>query len=172
MLEQAESLTVNPALPRGGALEGRLVAETGEPVQAATVAAVRLTATVQGRRPTVVAQARTDDLGRFRIHSLPAGAYYLEASVNPASVTSAPPAPGQRDEGSARTYYPGTVSVSAAQAVRVASGEDRGGLDFEMQQMPLSSLTRRILDAAGKAPAAVGCRVQAVARRRQVLPAR
>ena len=162
LLKQAEALTVNLALPHGAALEGRLVAETGEPVQAATVAAVRLTATVQGRRPAVVAQARTDDLGRFRIHSLPAGAYYVEASDATLAATSAPSAPGQRVEGWARTYYPGTASVSDAQAVRVASGEDRGGLDFDMQQMPLSSLTLRILDAAGKAPAAVGCRVQVV----------
>lgn len=161
-LKQAESLTVNLALPRGAALEGRLLTGTSEAALPATVAAVRVTATVQGRRPTVVAQATTDDLGRFRIHSLPAGAYYLEASVDPSAASSAPASPGQRAQGPARTYYPGTTNVSDAQAVRVATGEDRSGLDFDLQQVPMSSLRIRVLDAAGNAPAVAGCRVQAV----------
>ena len=161
-LKRGESITVDIELPRGAALEGRLTDQSGEPLENVLVAAMRLSATAQGRRPTVVAQDWTDDLGRYRVHSLPAGAFLLEAGFPLTLSMRVSAAPGERVEGLARTYYPGTASVGDAQPVRLGLGEERTGLDFEMQRAPLSQLTLRIVDAAGNAPSSSACRVQPV----------
>ena len=161
-LKNGESVTLDIALPRGAALEGRLTDGSGEPLENVLVAAVRLAATSQGRRPTVVAQDWTDDLGRFRVHSLPAGAFLLEAGFPSTLSMGLTAAPGERVEGLARTYYPGTASVSDAQSIRVGVGEERTSLDFEMQRVPMSRLTLRVVDTTGKPPSTAGCRVQPV----------
>ena len=161
-LKNGEAITLDIALPRGAALEGRLADGSGEPLENVLVAAVRLVTTSQGRRPTVVAQDWTDDLGRFRVHSLPAGAFLLEAGFPSTLSMGVTAIPGKPVEGLARTYYPGTASVSDAQPVRVGVGEERTSLDFEMQRVPVSRLTLRVVDTTGKPPSTTGCRVQPV----------
>ncbi|MEW5981788.1 MAG: carboxypeptidase-like regulatory domain-containing protein [Acidobacteriota bacterium] len=160
-LAAGEAKRVDIALPRGAALEGRVFGEDGDPAQNTSVAAVRMVATLSGRQPVAVAQARTDDLGRLRLHSLPAGDYFIEASPDPL----APPAlqsGSAASRGLARTYYPGSASVTDAQNVRLATAEERSGLDFDLVNVPMARVTLRVVDSAGQTPASASCRVQGV----------
>jgi hypothetical protein len=88
--------TVDLVLTPGGALEGRLQDDRNAPIAREIVTADRLT-----EQGTVAASyvAATDDLGRFRIHSLPAGRYRMRAT---------PRLPASGDQ----YFYPGTITAS------------------------------------------------------------
>ena len=93
--------------------------EFGEPVTAARVAVLRPRMVNRRRYLEPVGDGdQTDDTGAFRLHSLPAGEYYVTASARlapPDSVVQTTLSP---------TYYPGTADFSAAQKVRVTPGAD------------------------------------------------
>jgi hypothetical protein len=151
--------TIVPML-RGAALEGRLVRDNGEPAPNIVVSAVRLAYGAYGRQPVAVRPARTDDLGRFRVHSLPAGEYYIEAALDGVEVLRAAETPGERPQGAARTYYPGTARFDEARIIPVTAGQDVPGLDFVLHTVPIAALTGRVVASSGKAPAAFGIRIQ------------
>ncbi len=161
-LEAGQSATADAALPRGAALQGRLLNDAGEPVSNLVVSASRFVLTPAGRRPSVVRQARTDDLGRFRIHSLPAGEYYVDGVPDPLDVAAAFVVPGERPLGIMRTYFPGTPRVHEARRVTLTTGQEVSGLEFTLASVPVASVAGRVVDSTGKAPAVVGVRLQAV----------
>jgi protocatechuate 3,4-dioxygenase beta subunit len=138
------------ALPRGAAIEGRVTNDVGEPVQNLVVSAARLIYDKYGRRLSSVGQARTDDLGRYRIHSLPAGEYLVEAAPDSMQALTTAEAPGPLPLGLARTYYPGTSDAGAAQHVAAASGRDVTGIDFAMTSVALARVSGTIIDASGR----------------------
>jgi len=129
-IRDGQARTADILLPRGAALEGRILTEDGEPVQDATVSAVRLAYGPRGRRPEPVGQARTDDLGRFRVHSLPAGSYHLQMAPSRLDALDRQVPPGERPAGYAHTFYPGTARVDEARTVTVVCGQEIGQLDF------------------------------------------
>ena len=112
---------VNVAIPmtRASAIVGRISDEYGEPVTAVRVVVLRPTMAGGRRYLEPVGEAdMTDDTGAFRVHSLPAGEYFVTASARtapPDSVvqTTLPP-----------TFYPGTADFAAAQKVRVGPGAE------------------------------------------------
>ena len=78
----AAGTTVNAdvLLSRGGAIEGRILNEYGDPAQDVGMQALRIGYDSTGRRTLPAGlSTRTDDLGWFRLHSLPPGMYLLEA---------------------------------------------------------------------------------------------
>lgn len=159
-LRPGEETVVDIALPRGAALEGLIGGVSGEPLTNMSVAAIRMVAAIDGRRPQTVAQTGTDDLGRYRLHSLPPGDYFIEAWLDSTlSLAIQRPGPGL---GFARTYYPGHPQVTDGQSIRLAVGEERGGLDFALAVVPMTRLKVRVLDVAGRVPARASCRLQAV----------
>lgn len=63
----------------------------------------------------------------------------------PIASASAPlPVPGPASVGFASVYYPGTPLVAEAARVRVAAGEERGGIDFLIQPVPVATITGTI----------------------------
>jgi hypothetical protein len=62
---------------RGGAIEGVVTDAAGDPLWNVVVTALQ--PQPDGAKPKAIAEARTDDLGRYRLHSLPAGDYSVEA---------------------------------------------------------------------------------------------
>ncbi len=162
-LADGETRAADIFLPRGAALEGRIVGEDGEPVQDATASAVRLGYGPRGRRTIPVGQARTDDLGRFRVHSLPAGTYYVQTVPSMRAALDKPATPGERSTGPATTYYPGTARVDEAATVTVGTGQEVGQLDFTVIALPMARLAVQVLDASGQRPASASCRVRPVA---------
>ena len=119
-------------LRRGAVISGRVVDEFGDPVLAAHLAA-QIVSTGSGNLTTAAA-TDTDDLGEYRLAGLPAGAFVVTMVTLSARST-----PFQLEEIRAgrsvgavaqTVYYPGVVSPSEAQALRLEWGDHRRGIDF------------------------------------------
>src|SRR5262245_25921982 len=114
-LSAGESFTADVALVRGGAIQGRVVDQFGEPL-AGTRVQVLKSRMVRGQRrlQAMGPGDHTDDTGEFRVYGLPPGDYYVVATAGPAdSVRRDPP-----------VYYPGTASFTEAQTVNLAVGAE------------------------------------------------
>jgi len=110
-------VVVNVVAARAAAIEGRVIEDTGKPIAELTVTAERLADT--GGQPTAERSysAKTDDLGRFRVHTLPAGRY---------RVSTTPPSPAS----GARLYFPGTEKIEDAGILPIAAGQTADNLTF------------------------------------------
>jgi hypothetical protein len=154
---------VDVALPRAGAIGGRLVDEAGEPVAGAFVQVLRQRY-VRGVRQLVTTQGimdRTDDLGEFRIHGLAPGNYVLSASV----ARRTTPAESQilfTSLGDAVSYYPGTPSAAAALAINVGLGQDVSGLSMTMAAPRLAAISGTVRMADGSDAKATSVRLAQV----------
>jgi hypothetical protein len=155
--------TADISLPRGAALEGRVVNAEGDAVATLVVSAGRVTYGPYGRQVAVVKDTQTDDLGRYRIHSLPAGDYIVQAAPDPITAVTQRQVPGAaRPPGVGRTFYPGTADLSDATGVHVATGKDASTLDFAVLAVPMAQVTITVVDSTGKAPPVLAARLQRV----------
>jgi protocatechuate 3,4-dioxygenase beta subunit len=142
----------------GGSLSGRVLDAAGEPVRNATVSVYQRRMqngerVINRAAPTIT----TDDLGQYRIHSLPPGEYIIsamasalgpvgnrltDAEVDAILAGQAPSTPnpaariGLPNTPSAPTYFPNVVSMADAQALTVGVAEDRAGLDITLTEAP------------------------------------
>jgi hypothetical protein len=116
---------VTLTLERGGAIEGIVADVAGDPVMNVLVSA--LLAAPGGGKPTAAAQTRTDDLGHYRLHSLAAGDYYVEAASDRLSTPS--PRPGEKVSDFNKGYYPASSALEDARTIRVLPGRDVNGID-------------------------------------------
>jgi hypothetical protein len=148
------------ALPRGAAIEGRIVDESGEPLANLIVSATRLAYGAYGRRPTVVRETRTDDLGRYRLHSLAAGTYHVMGAPDPLAGMDRPP--GAPRFAAARTFYPGTANAAEATRVTVSAGQDVSDVDFAAAAVQMAELRVSIAVSTGGKAASTGARLQTV----------
>jgi hypothetical protein len=123
-------------LPRGAAISGRVLDESGD-----AVSLVRVTAEVQtptglmAARPggvpialSTVATAETDDRGEFRLSGLSAGAVAVGVTVAPDITIILTGA--VRPAGMTKIYYPGVSSVFEARFVTVRPGDEQSGIDL------------------------------------------
>jgi hypothetical protein len=149
-LAAGQTLTRDLQMQRGAAIEGRLLKDNGEPAINVVVSAVRVGYSDTGRTPMAVRQARTNDLGRFRIHSLPPGDYLVDAAPDPLEASNQPQTPGPRLPVLARTYFPGSARLEDGRIVTLAPGQDLGSIDFSMTSMVMSALAGGIFNAAGE----------------------
>jgi len=135
----AVAVTTNlVSMQRGGAIEGRFIDDRGQVMARLSVTAERF----DGPPPNAGSSANaytalTDDLGRFRVHTLPAGRYRLYA-------TPPPPASGER------VFYPGTTDPAQASTVTVVAGETHDGVDVTVAASPLSPIAAETLAAAAR----------------------
>jgi hypothetical protein len=162
-LAAAATRAADISLPRGAALEGRIVNQEGDGIANLVVSACRLTYGPYGKQAAVIKETRTDDLGRYRVHSLPAGDYLVQAAPDPIDAVTQRQAPGAtRPPGNARTYYPGTANLAEATRVTMSAGRDAASLDFAAIPVPMAQLTLTVVDSSGKAPSVFATRVQRV----------
>lgn len=147
-----QSIALDLSMVSGAALEGRVVKDNGDPAVNVVVSAMRFSYSANGRRATVVRQARTDDRGRFRVHSLQAGEYYLDAAADPLDVLQGAPVPGARVTMLARSFYPGAPGIEGGQSIPLAVGQHVPGLEFLLSTVPATAVRGTILDSTG-APA-------------------
>ena len=136
-------------MARGAALEGRLLIDTGAPAVDIIVSAMRFAYDENGRRPVPVSQAKTDDRGRFRVHTLPPGEYYLEAAADPLSVLARIPVPGRRPTALVRTYFPGAPRIEGGRTLILTHAQEIGGLDFSLSTVPAVVVSGRIVASTG-----------------------
>jgi hypothetical protein len=69
--------------------------------------------------------SETDDLGKFRVTDLPIGRYYLR--VEPESAQS-------WDSRDTAVYYPAALNLEDVQAIEVAAGQERAGIQVRIQR--------------------------------------
>ena len=150
-IEVANGATVDKldvALPRGGAVTGRVVDEFGEAVTGASVSAMRFRY-VNGQRQlssSAGAGDTTDDLGQYRLHGLPPGDYYIAA--RPAVFTFL----GNSEDrsGYGQSFYPGALSVSDAQRLQVAVGQETQNIVISLVPSKMANISGTVTSATGK----------------------
>jgi hypothetical protein len=143
-LRSGQRVTVEIPLTRAAAIAGRVYDEYGEPVTAARVSVLR-PRMVRNRRylEPVGDGDMTDDTGAFRLHSLPAGEYFVTASARVA------PADSVVQTTFSPTYYPGTADFAAAQRVRVTPGAD-AVIEFPMLPVRNARVSGFVLSSDGR----------------------
>lgn len=143
-LTVGQQVSVEIPLTRASAIVGRIFDEYGEPITAARVAVLRPTM-VRNRRylEQVGEPDSTDDTGAFRVHSLPAGEYFVTASARlapPDSVVQTTLSP---------TFYPGTADFALAQKVRVTSGAETSA-DFALLPVRTARVSGFVTTSEGR----------------------
>jgi hypothetical protein len=146
-IELADGQTVeriNLALPRGAAITGRVFDEFGDPIAGARVQAMRYQMVQGARRLSPVgANAQSDDTGAFRLYGLMPGDYYVSAILRAFPVDTA-----DDTNGYAPTYYPGTGSVTEAQAVTLGVSQE-ASISFALMPVRTSRVGGRVVDSMG-----------------------
>ena len=132
-------------MPRGGAIEGRVLDEFGDPAPGLVIQ-VGYVAYAGGRRRVVPREGggppiRSDDRGYFRLHGLPPGTYYVSA-------LSGAFAEQAETGGFAPTYYPGATNLSGAKPVRLDLGQELD-VSFSLSPARMARLAGRVVNAAG-----------------------
>lgn len=137
--------TVDFDLSPGGALTGVIIDESGEPLAGVKVSAAR-SRTVRGRRvvDAAIVTETTDDVGAYRLHSLPAGNYYVSALLTESTTVAVGAFRPQP------TFYPGATNAADAMRIAVRPGEDRGGLDFAAVVTRPVEISGTLTDASGR----------------------
>ena len=151
---------VDLRLTRGGVVTGRVLDEDGEALARALVTVQRYQY-VRGERQLMPAGGdQTDDRGQYRVFGLPPGDYYVSASTSGLAemlgrglqqlaaglggrgggrgALAALAGTETEVTGYAPTYYPGVPSAAEAGKVTIAPGQELGGIDFQIQLVPLA----------------------------------
>lgn len=127
----------------GATLSGRVLDETGEPIEDALVQLAR-SSVVDGKLVTkAYVSTRADDTGHYRFGRLPGGgSYFITVTGQPwytkvtvAGVDASAPSPAFWP-----AYYPNTHDPSRAQPLVLKPGEERGA-DFVLRAATGASLT-------------------------------
>jgi hypothetical protein len=149
LLTEGQQGFADVRLPRAGAIVGRIVDASGEPVMGVTVHALRRRMVEGQRRLQMVGSTdTTDDTGAYRIYGLPPGEYFVAASPrrieDVAGRVVAEAVPGR----GAPIFYPGTANRDEALRVTVdVSGEARA--DMQLNSVRTSRVTGVVLTANG-----------------------
>ena len=136
---------IEVALPRGGAITGRVLDEFGDPVAGARVQVLRYQI-VQGTRRLTSAGGgdQSDDTGAFRIFGLMPGDYYVSATLRTLPVDDPDDALSY-----APTYFPGTGSVADAQRITIALGQEQSGVNFALLPVKTVRVMGQALNSTG-----------------------
>ena len=136
---------IDMALPRHGAITGRVVDEDGDPIEGLTIS-VKEIRSVGGRRrlagvPGVQAR-QTNELGRFRVYGLPPGDYAIGAEAGPVGSDDLPGYP--------LTYSPGTTNPAAAQAIRIGLSEEVSNVELALASVHTARIAGRTFTSSGE----------------------
>jgi carboxypeptidase family protein len=155
-LPLAASQTIDLALrlPRGAVIAGTITDVDGLPAAGVQVVALmsRFVGGAGERRlvPAPVAyRSLTDDRGIYRIYGLAAGEYTISAQSQQRAVGLGVPEVRTFTDGrvgaqpltSAVVFYPGTTDLAQARRFTLAAGEERAGVDLQMQYVPLATVS-------------------------------
>jgi protocatechuate 3,4-dioxygenase beta subunit len=142
-------------LAPGAVVTGRVVDEGGEPMAYVSVRLLRQTY-LRGRRQLMTSNGgTTDDRGEYRMHSLPAGRYFVSATYVDQRMNLSVPSAGQgsgQDEGYAPLYYPGVTDASQAVPIQLQEGDERNGIDFRLSPVRTVRIGGRVLNGSTGQP--------------------
>jgi hypothetical protein len=146
-------------------IEGRVLDERGDPIMDASVQLLQPRYEGGGGVLSASLRARlTDDRGQYRIYGVAPGSYLVSGAIGQVTAGDVP--------GYARSFFPGTDDVSAAEYVVVEASRVISGVDVALVRASTAHVSGALLDAEGRpttggavslAPAgsAVGVRVGA-----------
>jgi hypothetical protein len=124
-------------LTPGAVITGKAVDEKGSPLEGVAVALLQRTYRTDGSVVlSAVITEETDDLGEYRIHDVPPGAYLLLAVAIPRVTLHfrTTTLVDQSDEPDmfAPTYYPNSIDPSGGSLLQVEAGTHMSGIDFSL----------------------------------------
>jgi hypothetical protein len=152
-VSDGETRSVTMRLPRGAVIAGSVTDSDGQPVPGTLVVAMadRFESATGVRRLRAMDIATTDDRGLYRIFGLPGGQYvvYVQASIayDPQAVKRA--TSDSRTLVPASIYYPSTPDGDRATRITVAGGEERAGIDIQVQYVPTATVKGFVSGGAG-----------------------
>lgn len=158
----AEPARLDLELLRGSAIEGRVLDEAGRPLPDIQVSVVRFEYDLIGRHPIDVIETTTDSNGAYRLHTLPAGAYYVRARPNQLQTADPVRIPGRPPMVPAMTYYPGTARSEQAGRIEIGVGQEVSGMDIALTSVEAALVGGRIVRSAGDLAPRLSVRLQAV----------
>ena len=124
-------------------IEGRVVDERGDPIMDASVQLLQPHYEGGRRVLTGVLPPRlTDDRGEYRIYGIVPGSYLVSSSIGQVTAGDVP--------GYARSFFPGTDDVAAAQQVTAEAGRVISGADISLVRAPTAHVSGALLDANGR----------------------
>jgi len=133
-------------------ISGRIENEDGEPLPWASVGALRESYS-QGK-PTLSIEetALTNDHGEYRLFGLRPGRYFVAASYRAGGSQMRGDEEENFGAGSTggsdyvRTYYPGTLDPSKAQAIILKAGEELSSADLLLEPVAVHSVRGRVIN--------------------------
>lgn len=148
--QQEISLLMQPSC----AISGRVLDEQGEPLQNASISALRYGYSIAGRRTIDSARATTNDKGEYRLFGLAPGAYLVLVDVNGATGAwffrmAGPAGRGaQRDKKKEErvytpTYYPNESSPEQASPLVLKPG-DEAEANFSLVRVPAHHISGKV----------------------------
>ena len=144
---------VDVTLHKGAVIVGRVLDEAGEPVLEARVIALQKASSLPGngamRENALVpagSSTMTNDLGEFRLFSLPPGEYYVQAAAAP----HLQGAQTHRATTMLPTYFPGTSDAMAAHPVTVGAGQTSAEVIIRMASAPAFQVSGVVVDQKGR----------------------
>ena len=167
-LAAAERASLRITMFKGAAVTGVLRDSAGLPVGGVDVRMVEVR-NLAALDDAPALMATTNDLGEYRFYGLLPGEYLVAALPGAAGEINAPsamdldatlaalanrnrssgtvstttqpvPVPPVRPIGYAPVFYPGTPGISEAARLRIAAGEQRAGIDFEVKPVPVAAI--------------------------------
>jgi len=158
-LAEGETFMARPiALWSGAVIAGRLTDRHGQPVANGLVEAnqfVIVNGVHRRRTGNRATPARTNAHGDYRIYGLMPGEYLISSAPPPLAVqaeaapaeliwatrSTGPVPPPARVFTYAPTMFPGTADAAAGVAITIGRGEERLGVDFAMQFVPVTRVS-------------------------------
>jgi hypothetical protein len=147
-------------------ISGKVLDESGQPLEGASVNALRYDYSGGGKNLQTVGSAQTNDRGEYRIFDLQPGRYYLMAVAfrrnlgiiqQAGGVSAAGRGPQESrihstvpEEGYAAVYYPGVTDVSQTSPQELKPGAEWTGADFKLRQLPAYHIRGRVTGAAAR----------------------
>ena len=136
-----------------GVIAGQISDEDGEAVEGLEVFALRISF-MPGGKKQVSAAGRTvsDDLGNFRMPSLPPGSYYVSAGgliEHPKEAVGLKQSPTGGVQ-YRNTFYPGTSSLDEAQVLRVGAELATNDLRFIVPTEGTYAISGKVLSGVGQ----------------------
>jgi len=133
-------------LSRPTAITGHVLDEFGDPVEGASVSALRVQYEAGRRILDGADEGTTDDRGAYRLWRLPPGRYLMSAAAG--RVTQFQPT-GELP-GYALTYFPGTANPSDGQRVTLDPSADTTDVNVTLVRTPTARIVGRALASNGE----------------------
>ena len=154
-LGAGERRGIDVALQRGAVIVGRVLDEAGEPLADARVMAMRkMTLGPPGQNPArdmlrpAGPSAQSNDLGEFRLFSLPPGEYYLQVTPQPGFGAGA--GSTTRARTLLPTFFPSTSDQASAEPITLGAAQTSESLVITMVGAPAFQVSGMVVDESGK----------------------